>query len=232
MSNRLEDFVNNNREDFDKFVPGPVVWHNIQQELKKPAAKKGILISIKALKWSAAAAVIIMLVTGTYLFINSTGKSQTDAQKGVAKINNPEKATEQPVTKIPDTSAKIITIHHNTASDKVNDNSQLATNDDADNNEELYHYTRLVELKQNEIKKIKKDEPLLYQQFAGDFSKLDSTFHRLKKQLPLNPNREQILEAMIQNLQYQETLLNQQLNIIKKINNTKKQEYEKVYKTV
>ena len=66
---------------------------------------------------------------------------------------------------------------------------------------------------------------------AGDFNKLDSTFHILKKQLPVNPNREQILEAMIQNLQYQEALLNQQLNIIKKINNTKKQAYEKAYRS-
>ena len=69
----------------------------------------------------------------------------------------------------------------------------------------------------------------MYKQFAGDFNKLDSTFHTLKKQLPVNPNREQILEAMIQNLQYQEALLNQQLNIIKKINNTKKEAYENAF---
>ena len=109
--------------------------------------------------------------------------------------------------------------------------TQLAQNDDADANEELVHYARLVEIKQNQIKKIKKDEPLLYSKFAGDFNRLDSTFHTLKKQLPVNPNREQILEAMIQNLQYQEALLNQQLNIIKKINHSKKQAYEQAYKT-
>ena len=114
---------------------------------------------------------------------------------------------------------------------KTSNDTQLAQNDDADANEELAHYARLVEIKQNQIKKIKKDEPLLYQQFAGDFNKLDSTFHTLKKQLPVNPNREQILEAMIQNLQYQEALLNQQLNIIKKINNTKKEAYEKAYRS-
>ncbi|HEY4148424.1 MAG TPA: anti-sigma factor, partial [Chitinophagaceae bacterium] len=86
-------------------------------------------------------------------------------------------------------------------------------------------------LKQEEIKKIQKDEPLLYQQFAGDINKLDSTFHTLKKQLPENPNREQLLEAMIQNLQLQEALLNRQLNIIKQINNAKKTEYEKAIKS-
>jgi hypothetical protein len=224
MSNRLEDFVNNNREDFDKFEPGPVVWHNIQQELKKPPEKKGILISMKTLRWSAAAAVILMLGTGAYYLF--TGKK--DQPQQVAKRTEQPKTNNLPVVTARDS---VREIHQQNIEPGKTGDAELAKNDNAEYNEELYHYARLVELKQNEIKKIKKDEPLLYQQFAGDFNKLDSTFHILKKQLPANPNREQILEAMIQNLQYQETLLNQQLNIIKKINNTKKQEYEKAYRS-
>ena len=71
MSKKLEQFVKDNREDFDKFEPGPVVWHNIQQQLKKPAQKQGILISMKVLRWSAAAAIIIILGAGAYYFINN-----------------------------------------------------------------------------------------------------------------------------------------------------------------
>jgi len=40
--------------------------------------------------------------------------------------------------------------------------------------------------------------------------------------LPSNPNREQLLEAMIQNLKLQTELLNQQLLIIQKIKQAKK----------
>ncbi len=227
MSKRLEQFVQDNREDFDKFEPGPVVWHNIQQQLKKPAEKKGILITMKAIRWSAAAAVIIMLGVGGYFYMKSkdvvvqpiaeTGKKQPNADTPLVKKDNalPVHDSLQDINNNPTNS------------------EQLAQNNDADeSNEELIHYTRLIEIKQNQIRKIKKDEPLLYQQFAGDINKLDSNFHLLKKQLPVNPNREQILEAMIQNLQLQEAVLNQQLNIIKKINQTKKVEYEKAYKSI
>ncbi len=232
MSKKLEQFVKDNREDFDKFEPGPVVWHNIQQQLKKPAQKQGILISMKMLRWSAAAAIIIILGAGAYYFINhnKTGKEEQYAK------NKPEtKATNNlPVVTNHDSANKETPVTpQNLVIDKT-DNQQLASNnntDDAEYNEELVHYTRLVELKQNQIMKIKTTEPLLYQKFAGDINKLDSTFHTLKKQLPVNPNREQILEAMIQNLQFQEALLNQQLNIIKKIKQTKKAEYEKAYRS-
>jgi hypothetical protein len=228
MSKQLEDFVKNNREDFDKFEPGPVVWHNIQQELKRPAAKKGIMISMTVLRWSAAAAILLMLGTGAYYFLTK----KTD--QSIVKTEE-KKTNELPVV-TPHDSVKETPVNEQNIQPAKKEDAQIAKIDDSKNNdsynEELYHYTRLVELKQNEIKKIKKDEPLLYQQFAGDFNKLDSTFHILKKQLPVNPNREQILEAMIQNLQYQEALLNQQLNIIKKINNTKKQAYENAYKSV
>ena len=227
MSN-LEDFVKNNREAFDKFEPGPVVWHNVQQQLKKPAGNKGILISMNVLRWSAAAAIIIALGAGLWFYADHNKKNTDNlAQKDLpAATNNlPEVVqhdTKKETTIVPD---------HTDAVKNKPETAQLAQTDDADANEELAHYARLVEIKQNQIKRIKKDEPLLYQQFAGDFNKLDSTFHTLKKQLPVNPNREQILEAMIQNLQYQEALLNQQLNIIKKINNTKKEAYEKAYRS-
>ncbi|MEO5593121.1 MAG: hypothetical protein ABIR15_01910 [Chitinophagaceae bacterium] len=226
MSN-LEDFVKNNRDDFDKFEPGPVVWHNIQQQLKKPAEKKGILISMKVLRWSAAAAIILALGAGTFYYVTHNKKTQ-----GMAGVKDlPAATNDLPVVAQKEIKKETPDTAEHSVPNKINNDTQLAQNDDADANEELAHYARLVEIKQNQIKKIKKDEPLLYQQFAGDFNKLDSTFHTLKKQLPVNPNREQILEAMIQNLQYQEALLNQQLNVIKKINNTKKEAYEKAYRS-
>jgi hypothetical protein len=48
----------------------------------------------------------------------------------------------------------------------------------------------------------------------------------LKLKLPANPNRELLLEAMLQNLQLQSELLNRQLLIIKEIKQKNKQ-YEK-----
>lgn len=233
MSNRLEQFVRDNREDFDKFEPGPVAWHNIQQALnKKPAQKEGILISMKTLRWSAAAAVIILVTAALYTIINNNGRDKGQL------ANNPTKNSQPGVQTTPKVDSPLLaksdplqqTAPQTNESTPPIKEEQPVANDDY--NQEMYHYAKLVEIKQNQIKKIKKDEPLLYQKFAGDINKLDSAFHTLKKQLPVNPNREQILEAMIENLKLQEAVLNQQLNIIKKINQAKKSEYEKAYNSI
>jgi hypothetical protein len=229
MSNRLEQFVKDNREAFDKFEPGPVVWHNIQQELKKPASKPGLAISMKTLRWSAAAAVMVLVVTAAYFFGKNNGEKEPGfASTPVNKTQEivPKKENDSPLITKENSQEQLAVTEEN----KKDEPALASVTDNYD--EEMYHYTRLVELKQKQITAIKKDEPLLYQKFAGDINQLDSTFHTLKKQLPVNPNREQILEAMIENLKRQEAVLNQQLNIIKQINQVKKSEYEKAHKSI
>lgn len=82
---------------------------------------------------------------------------------------------------------------------------------------EIYHFRELIGLKQEELKQLKKEYPDLYNQFVGDINELDSSYQALKINLANNPNRELLIEAMIQNLQLQSDLLNQQLLIIKEI---------------
>jgi predicted negative regulator of RcsB-dependent stress response len=84
-------------------------------------------------------------------------------------------------------------------------------------------FTEVIETKQSELKKIEKDDPELYQKFSGDIQKLDSAYHALRGTLNANPNTEQLLQAMISNLQMQIDLLNQQLTVIKKIKEPKSQ---------
>jgi hypothetical protein len=82
---------------------------------------------------------------------------------------------------------------------------------------QIYHFKELIGLKQNELKQLEKEYPQLYRQFIGDIDQLDSSYQSLKIKLAKNPNREMLLEAMIQNLQLQSELLNRQLLIIKEI---------------
>lgn len=82
---------------------------------------------------------------------------------------------------------------------------------------ELARFTTLIDEKQTELKSLQNDNPVLYEKFSQDIQKLDSTYGLLKNQLPVNPNKEELLQAMIWNLQLQIDLLNQQLNIIQKI---------------
>ena len=97
--------------------------------------------------------------------------------------------------------------------------------------EEVYHFTRLIELKHKELNKLKKAEPALYKRFSAEISKLDSSYQMLKHELPGNPNEEMVLAAMIDNLRIQIDLLNEQLHIIKKIKETKNNTHEKIYKS-
>lgn len=81
----------------------------------------------------------------------------------------------------------------------------------------MAQFSSLIEEKQSELKSMEKDNPLLFKQFSGDIRKLDSTYQVLRNTLPANPNKEQLLQAMIGNLQMQISLLNQQLEIIQQV---------------
>ncbi|MFK7772608.1 MAG: hypothetical protein AB8F94_10730 [Saprospiraceae bacterium] len=63
MSDRLEKFINQNRDQFDDKVPNLKVWADIEKRLDPPQAKR---ISMKRIL-SIAASVLILLSTGAFL---------------------------------------------------------------------------------------------------------------------------------------------------------------------
>jgi len=87
---------------------------------------------------------------------------------------------------------------------------------------QMKQFAKMIDLKQDELRNMAKDQPELYQRFAKDINQLDSSYNILKDQLSATPNKEMLLEAMIQNLQLQLNVLNQQLNIIHQIKNQTK----------
>ena len=87
---------------------------------------------------------------------------------------------------------------------------------------EMKQFAKMINLKQDELKTLAKDQPGLYQRFAKDINQLDSSYNILKEELSATPNKEMLLEAMIQNLQLQLNVLNQQLTIIHQIKNQTK----------
>jgi hypothetical protein len=233
MNDRLEQFVRDHREEFDAEEPDKKVWEKILQEVDPKKKKQAPLARLDWRRWSAAAAVILLIAGAVWFFSTRTGKIEPT----IVKTNNlparpqdnqpaPEARSQEPAR---DTvqGAKEPSL----ATIRPKDDEKKAPEADNSMDEEMYHYARIVEIKHNQLKAIEKDEPLLYRQFASDVNKLDSVYHNLQSQLPKNPNREQLLEAMLQNLQLQMQLLNHQLDIIKQINHSKKTAYEKAYKT-
>ena len=63
--------------------------------------------------------------------------------------------------------------------------------------------------------------PALYEAFATDLERLERSYQMLKADLPENPNQETLVQAMIQNLQFQINLLNEQLRVIQRMKKQK-----------
>lgn len=211
MSKGLEQFMHDHREEFDTNEPGEHVWKNLEQQLatKEPTKKKqtqrnNVVAMLKVLRWSAAAAILILAGIGIYSLLNKGG------------FNSPDYAQDQPNR---DTPAPTV-------------NERLLKEINPGYAQEVVQFTQLIEIKQNELKEIEKENPNLYKMFVADINKLDSSYNALKKELPENPNREQLLEAMIENLRLQTEVLNQQLSIINQIKASKSANHDTNFKKI
>jgi len=85
-------------------------------------------------------------------------------------------------------------------------------------------YTSMIEEKRTEIERFKGNDPVLYRDFSADLNHLDQSCRELKGQLPVTPNPEILLNAILRNLQLQTDLLTRQLQIIKSVTTSKDHE--------
>lgn len=199
MSNRIEDFIHSHRDEFDSEVPSSRVWNRVNEQFS--GHNKNRVIAFHWIRWSAAAAILIVLGAGSWYWLNSHSKPTVE------------------ITESTDQSAA--------AGDSLllNEINPVFAR-------EVFHFTQLIELKQVELKQLENENPELYRQFMNDINKLDSSYNRLKQELPANANREQLLEAMISNLQVQMDLLNQQLQVIQLIKQSKNKSNESNSKSI
>jgi hypothetical protein len=232
MSSPLENFIHENRPAFDAEAPDARVWEKISGRMDPEESKKqSVVRSFPIRRWlSVAAAVLVLGLISILYFSRSVKVSQTSiADTKPGKIE--PSAHPAPAAKIIDSPASVVKVEQDHPEKSI-PAEQQPDPANPEENKEMYYYAKLIELKHEELKTLEKDEPLLYRQFSGDVQKLDSVYHSLKTQLPNNSNREQVIEAMISNLQLQIGLLNKQLDIIKQIKHSKKSAYEKAYKSV
>lgn len=233
MDNKLDDFMQNNRGEFDDYEPSEAMWQRIENRIENPQ-KKGLLLSMGARKWMSAAAAVVIVAGAAFFFT----RKEITPDKPMSRVEIPVNQNTPATNETTDTQLATNTDPKPTTLDTLSPIQSTAPELAAATptlesieSQELAHYTKLVELKQQQITILKKDEPLLYKQFASDFAKIDEEFAELKKQKNKHPNNEQLLEAMLENLKLQSALLNRQLEIVKNINNNKKKRYEKTYKS-
>lgn len=236
MSKKLEDFIRNNKNAFDEYTPSDALWQRIEGRLDvvKDIPAKGKVFVLKS--WMKVAAVIALLMTTAVVFYN-LNRNGGQEPKIVATTGNENDSTPVIVNKSPEDIVEEQPLVENDSP-----HGQLAGNDPKKEKntdpqrsmeeEELYHYVRLIEIKQGQMKELKKTEPELYKEFSRDAEMLETSYDALKAQLSRGVNSEKLLEAMIGNLKMQADLLNKQLEILKQVHKKKKMNDEKDYKNL
>ncbi len=189
--NSLERFIRDNRESFDHQEPSDELWNKIGTAIGQPQ-KTTRVISMSRAGW-AVAATLFLAFAGilSYQLFNQS------AEQLSVTLADKKTVIQQPAG---DSLVNLIDPQY----------GQLVS-----------QFTNVIETKQLELRKLEKDDPELYKKFSGDIQKLDSAYHTLRNTLNASPNTEQLLQAMISNLQLQIDLLNQQLTIIQKVKQPK-----------
>jgi septal ring factor EnvC (AmiA/AmiB activator) len=91
----------------------------------------------------------------------------------------------------------------------------------AQQNAEFVMFTQNLDEKKAVFNKLISEQPALEEVFAKDLNALDQDYQALKSQIQVSPNKEQLLNAMIENLRFQEQILNTQTRILEKTNKNK-----------
>lgn len=236
MSKKLEDYIRNNKDAFDEYTPSDALWQRIEGrlEIARDVPAKGRMFVLKS--WMKVAAVVALLVTTAVVFYN-LNRNGGQAPDIVATTGNENDSTPVIVNKSPQDNIEDQPVIANDSPQ-----GQLAGNDPKKEKngspqrsmeeEELYHYVKLIEIKQGQMKELKKTEPELYKEFSKDAEMLETSYDALKAQLSKGVNSEKLLEAMIGNLKMQADLLNKQLEILKQVHKKKKLNDEKDYKNL
>ncbi len=94
--------------------------------------------------------------------------------------------------------------------------------------DKMVQYTSLIESKREEIKQIETHDPVMYKEFATEIEKLNQDYQNLQTELSQTPNQEDLVKAMIQNLQVQLDILNRQLKIIDKVKEYQKNPMQRI----
>ncbi|SFU84242.1 hypothetical protein [Pontibacter akesuensis] len=196
MKDRLENFIQDNREDFDVFEPRQELWQEICKNIPESSSKEAKVISIKLGKRASfsadfffmrvAAAIVLLLGCGlTILLMKEQAPSPANTLAAAPSI----KAI---APELPEVEA---------------------------------YYVSQIEEKKSELSAY--DLKVLGLDGQGEIdqelARLDSSYVQLKKQLYTTPNTDEIVSALIQNLQIRIGVLNRQLEVIQRIKQMEQQ---------
>lgn len=188
----LEEFVAENRADFEEELPqNNKIWEKLSAELSQTNAPKASKGRVVKISVRRLWQVAAALLILIGVYF------------GVGLYQNPQK---------PERVAE---------QENASERPQLAELNPELAEAEAY-YTRLIAQKNTEIKQFIRDNDLgEHQEVQAALNHLDSMYVELKQEFYQAPAQEQVVAAMIKNLQMRINILNQQLEILQRVNQIK-----------
>lgn len=191
MEDRLKKFVDEHRDEFDVFEPRTELWQSICEDLpgKRKEAK---MISIKfGDSTSFSANSLFMRVAAAILLLVGCGVTLFLMKQNAPETGNTIAATTAPaINNIAPELAEV----------------------------EAYYVSQIEEkkskLSEYDLKVLGLDDQ---QVIDNELARLDSSYIQLKKQLYTTPNTDEIVGALIQNLQIRIRVLNRQLEVLQRL---------------
>ncbi|MCJ8167524.1 hypothetical protein MKJ04_21965 [Pontibacter sp. E15-1] len=190
MEDKLKKFAAEHREEFDVFEPQPELWQHICRELPhKPKEAKVISISFgDSVSFSANR--LFMQVAAAIALLLGCGLTLLMMKQQAPESNNILAMSQAAASGIAPELAEVEAYYVSQIKEKK---SELSAYD-----------LKILGLgDENEI--------------DAELARLDSSYIQLKQQLYTNPNTDEIMSAMIQNLQIRIGVLNRQLEVLQKI---------------
>ena len=191
MEDKLKKFAEEHRDEFDVFEPRPELWQHICQDLTEKR-KEAKVISIKfGESASFSANVLFMRVAAAIVLLVGCGLTLFLMKQQAPESGNTLAMTQPAASSIAPELAEV----------------------------EAYYVSQIREKKS---KLSEYDLQVLgldgQQEIDAELARLDSSYIQLKKQLYTNPNTDEIMSAMIQNLQIRIRVLNRQLEVLQNLN--------------
>ncbi|MCY7350681.1 MAG: hypothetical protein LH606_08430 [Cytophagaceae bacterium] len=195
---RLERFIRDNREAFDASEPSPEVWARLEAQLVISAPTVGQ---------------------------NHPDGANDSGPTLIQPLHNPGSGSFGLFSRYWKVAASVVLVVGLAGwwllRQPASNTDAVLARVDPQAAQTAFRYASLIETKRDEIKQFEQTDPQLFREFSTEIEELNRDYQRLKTELPQTPNQEELLRAMIQNLQTQVDILNRQLNIINKVKQAK-----------
>jgi len=214
MENEFEKYLQQNRDQFEKGSPSPRVWEKLHRSLAEHHERRARVIKMRRIGWSIAASILLCIATMLVILKNKDQVKHFTITRNAAPADNLLDNEKRLAEKIEVDSANRVT--------GVTDN---------ETRQSLYHYSRLIETREQQMKVLQRVDPDLYARSQKVLIDLNQAYNRLQKQLPGSPDQQKVLKALMQNLKMQERILNNQLQLLNELqqpNNTADEKKEEI----